>query len=212
MKKEILTPSRCREELLYVHKVNILFAIPLMICLFIVALMTVGLVYLTEVRAFDNWKYWDLIFIGGVGGIVVGGVVLLIYLQRHRNRKIERMVLEIVEDTLLFSTMRYEYRGSGRHRHLHIYYVLVFRYFGEYRIPERPHYVWSKLYSADCDKDIYNRAEAGDTYYIVLDRDARRKKPLLIYNTKEFVFCPDGTTEHPDGSWRDSVDVEEYSE
>ena len=207
MKREILTPSRCREDLRQANQLNTIVIISLFGCSFLLGLSIFALFYLEEFSWVEDGRI-DVLFSLCMGGAVALGVGLMLAIPYLRTRKVNRMVLEIVEDRLIFSTIRYEYYGYNGSRRPHPVYVLVFRYFGEYRIPERPHYTWSKRFSADRAKDVFDRAEAGDTYYIVLDGKAKKKKPLLIYNTKEFVFCPDGTTESPDRTWRDSVNME----
>ena len=207
MKREILTPSRCREELLQVNQLNMILTVSLLFGSLLLGLLVFVLFFLAEFSWFEEGRI-DVLFSLCMVGAVVLGVGLILGIPYLRARKINGMVLEIVEDTLLFSTMRYEYYGYSGSRTIHTYYVLVFRYFGEYRIPDRPHYTWSKMFSADRDRDVFDRADARDTYYIVLDGKAKFKRPLLVYNTKEFVFCPDGTVESPDNTWRDSVSAE----
>ena len=199
-----MTPSRCREELRQVNRFDLVTILMIAFGLFMLAFGVFGLYYL-EAITFERVQ-GDCLFALGLVGILGAGGGVFFGIPYVRTRKIDRMVLEIVEDKLLFPAMRY---SESRSRRYYCYYVLVFRYFGEYRIPSRPHYTWSKRFSADRDRDLYERAEPFDTYYIVLDRNAKRKKPLLIYNTKEFVFCPDGTTGVPDHMWRDSVSDEE---
>ena len=207
MKREILTPERCREELLWVSRLNWMMVLPVFLCIFCMVLLPLSLICIAEYDWWDE-NQWDELFPLFILGAIAIGVALLVGIQHRRNQKVRQMVLEIVEDKLVGYLTQEEYSGYGRHRTRYIYYVLSFRYFGDYRIPDRPHYSWSKLYSADRARNVYDRAEIDDTYYIVLNRDAKCKKPLLIYNTKEFVFCPDGTSKSPDSTWRDSVSVE----
>ncbi len=205
MKREILTPSRCREDMKSTYKMNVL-AIVIAVAFLQILVMLIAFL---PVWGQTDRQQRDLYTVSILGGYALC-VVWFVWWYYRRYQKIDWMVLEIVEDQLISYTVRevYRYRKGYRTRVYDIY-ILIFRYFGEYKIPDRPHYTWSKQYSADRDQDLYDRAEAGDTYYIVLDRDAKRKKPLLIYNTKEFVFCPDGTTRSPDDTWRDSVGSEE---
>ena len=209
MKREILTPECCREDLKAIYRMKVL-AMGILsgtfLCLggFAIYLIAVSVLWKTENP--------DGILALMVTGLVIIAVAPIAWLLIYPKYKIENMVLEIVEDKLEYSTTEDVYRRvytrRGYYIRHYVNYYFGFAYFGKCRIYDRPYYSWSDLYSADGVIDLYNRAEAGDTYYIVLDRDAKQKKPLMIYNTKEFVFCPDGTTESPDRTWRDSVNME----
>ena len=208
MKREMLTPSRCREELWYVNRLTLMEFLPVMGLVLVLILMIGGLFYLSEFSWYEKSR-WNSLFAWCLGAATLLSVGIIIGIPYFRKRKINRMVLEIVEDKLAYADRRIGYRSfHGWSRRPYDYYVLGFAYFGEYQIPERSHYEWSNRFSADRDKVVYERAEAGDTYYIVLDGKAKKKKPLLIYNTKEFVFCPYGTTRSPDDTWKDSVSGE----
>ena len=147
-----------------------------------------------------------------VTGLVIIAVAPIAWILVVRKYQIKNMVLEIVEDKLEYSTTediyRRVYTSRGSYIRHYVNYYFGFAYFGKCRIYDRPYYSWSDLYSADGVIDLYNRVEAGDSFYIVLNGKAKHKKPLLIYNTKEFVLCPDGTTRSPDDTWKDSVSGE----
>ena len=204
MKREILTPSRCREDLKNNYKLSG-YAVAYIIASGLIFVITLAFIVAGMQVDPERQDLYTFCIFGGY--IVCAG--LFVWWYYSRPRKVDRMVLEIVEDKMITDRIEeiYRYR-NGHRRKVDEAYVVVFRYFGDYIIPDRPHYLWSKQFSAYRDKELFKRCQAGDTFYIVLNGKSKRKRPLLVYNTKEFVFCPDGTPESPDSTWRDSVSAE----
>lgn len=71
-------------------------------------------------------------------------------------------------------------------------YQLTFQSVGQYRIPIRPHYEWSKLCRMN-SLEVYESATPGDRFYVVLLQDRGRKRPMMIYHTDYFEFRSDET-------------------
>ena len=203
MKREVLTLSQCREELVSLQRIDRRIFVILLICLMPMIFMMVG-IYAVSYDPNIGIDVADIISIASPVVILLFLMVFTFFYEKHRIRKMQRAELVILEDTLVLAyddIVRRSRRYSG------VVYKLQFQNLGIFRIPERQNYAWSQLYSMS-DKGVYNTSIIGDRFYIVCLKNARRKKPLVVYNTKLFELCAEGTQPRTSKSWRDSVSVE----
>ncbi|MBO5778306.1 MAG: hypothetical protein J6R82_01925 [Clostridia bacterium] len=141
--------------------------------------------------------------------LMFGAILFLFCYEQYRIHQIKNGELMIVEDLLTLSYEDVEKRGGGGGRHaIHVrVFILEFQHMGRFRVPRRPHYEWSKIYSMS-DEGVYNTSTLGDRFYVVYLKNARKQEPLMVYNTNLFELCEDGTAPRTGGSWKDSVSLE----
>lgn len=102
------------------------------------------------------------------------------------KRKIKNAEFEVTEDTLVGSTHDARVsRSAYDNRHL-----LQFSRHGEYYIPYGTNYKWSKDYYMS-DDGVFNTALVGDTFYVVTYRKDAERKPIVVYNAKQFEYKED---------------------
>lgn len=75
-----------------------------------------------------------------------------------------------------------EYKDRHSRRTIGERYCLHFSQYGKYVIPAE-NYKWSSAFSMS-DEDVYNHANNGDEFYLVLS--SHKGKILYVYNTKIF--------------------------
>ena len=203
MKKEVLTLSRCREELVELQRIDRKIFVILLLCLMPMIFMMVC-IYAIGYDPNVGIDPMDIFRVAFPVAVLLFAIAYTFFYEKYRIRKVKRSELVIYEDTLVLAfddMVRRSRRYSG------VVYKLKFQYFGFFRIPERQNYAWSELYSMS-DKGVYNTSILGDRFYIVCFQNDRKKRPLQVYNTKLFELCPDGTPSRSGKSWKDSVSVE----
>lgn len=216
MRKESLTLADCRERVL--EENDITTARFRKTIFYWVGLSVVGSGGMAAILGFPLfliedtmpiWVYWLVALVCMVPATVLLSVLFFnLAKNRKRYQKILQCGVEIVEDTL--NGIHIEERYKGR-QYIQVY-VLTFQSNGRYKVPDKDHYQWSKLYSMS-PYGIYNTSLVGDTFYILRLKDASQKDApqyeiLEVYNTKLFELCEDGTAPRTGSSWRDSVSVE----
>ena len=95
---------------------------------------------------------------------------------------IKKEQFKIVTDKLMTYQEKETYIGSAFSSSFSHPYILEFKSYGNYSIPSKNNYTLSRNYSST-DKDIFNYATIGDTFYLVI---TKKEKILLAYNTKLF--------------------------
>ncbi|MBQ7353952.1 MAG: hypothetical protein IJW62_00365 [Clostridia bacterium] len=201
MQKEILTPSRCKEDVLQMisHKQRR--------NLFLGVLVTILFAAIAAGILLQSGSRMALIV-----GIVVLIFALLIAVKvaipTIRNaglrRRIRRGDWEIREDLLTVRLAEWT-KGARGVPGMYVY-SLRFEHSGEYRIPPHPHYEWSEVRKM-LPREVHDTATDGDQFYLICLKDAPQKTPLMVYNQKFFILCEEGTT-RAHTSWRDSVNLE----
>jgi hypothetical protein len=203
MKKEVLTPDRCREDVLqmlgYKQRLNLFVGVLLAVLIAIL----IGSVILMEGDSLAK------LILSIAVCVILLPVALIDLIPSIRNarllKKIRQTGCDIYEDVLTVALTE-RMRGSRGYRTIN-YYYLRFENCGEYLIPPHPHYQWSGRFEM-LTREVHDTAESGDGFYVVCLKDQGPGEPLMVYNQKFFVLCEDGTTHAPHTSWRDSVNVE----
>lgn len=205
MRKEVLTPDRCRKDVLALQHFDrriiwYLLVADLPMTLMIGFLVAIGYSMQSKIA-------WEVpVALGAIVVLVAGTILFLFCHERYRIRKIKTGELLIVEDLLVLSYEDVERRARREYSKSVRFFVLEFQHMGPYRVPQQS-YEWSKLYPMS-DEGVFNTSALGDRFYVVYLKNARKPQPLAVYNTKLFELCPDGTEPRTGSSWRDSVNVE----
>ncbi len=203
MKKEVLTPSRCREDVLRMlgrkQRLNLLVG----------ALLTaLTVILIVGVILMEGTSSVKLIISLAVCGILLP-IAWIDLIPAIRNFRLQRRVrqngCDIFEDVLTVALTERK-RGSRGYNTID-YYTLRFEHCGEYPVPPYSHYQWSEHFEM-LTREVHDTAESGDRFYVVCLKDHAEKTPLMVYSQKFFVLCEDGTTHAPNTSWKDSVSVE----
>lgn len=207
MKREALTLSRCREDMIKHQRVDRRVILILVVAILPLTLL-LGLLCALEYAA-NGTMDWPMFATIIAVLVMVGGAILwLLGNERYKIRLIRHGELVIAEDLLTLAHETVERRGSGRGNAIHVrVFHLQFQQCGSYRIPRKPHYEWSHIYSMT-DEGVYHTSESGDRFYVVYLKNARKPMPLAVYNQKLFELCEEGTPPRTGNSWRDSVNLE----
>ena len=203
MKKEVLTPDRCREDVLrmlgYIQRLHLLLTI---------LLTTIAAGLVLGVMMMEGTLRAKLIICGLMGAVLLPGALISLS-PAVRNIRLQSRVrqngCDIFEDVLTVALT--ERRRGNRGYNTIDHFTLRFAHCGEYHIPPHPHYRWSERFEM-LTREVHDTAESGDGFYVVCLKDQGPEEPLMVYNQKFFVLCEDGTTRAPQTSWRDSVSVE----
>lgn len=208
MKREALTLSRCREDMIKHQQVDRRVILILAVAILPLTLLMCLLCALEY--AADGTMEWPL-FATVIAVLVMAGGAILLLLgnEQYKIRQIRHGELVIAEDLLTLAHETVERRGSRRGNAIHVrVFLLQFQQCGPYRIPRKPHYEWSRIYSMT-DEGVYHTSEPGDRFWVVYLKNARKPMPLAVYNQKLFELCEEGTPTRSGDSWRDSVEIEE---
>lgn len=171
MKKEKLTLNDIKADLHFGIKYayhQLAFFLALFICGIIVFIVAPK-----SDAAFDKYKLAFGLLLLALFLTVVFQIYHLIILHKNVNTNC------IVKDKLIRTETPSKYAG----KRLVSTYVLYFSQYGRYVIPAE-NYRWSSSFSMS-DKSVYNYANCGDEYYLVLSKP-HTGRILLAYNTKMF--------------------------
>ena len=107
------------------------------------------------------------------------------YTHKYRMRKsvLEVSAKEIVEKSsnapLPSRSQRYQTNQAGKH--------FIFEYHGK-MYPNARNYEWSQSQSTHYQYEVFNNAEVGDTYYVLVFAKDKKHRPVQVFNKKFFQW------------------------
>lgn len=180
MKKERLTLRQCQEDLNALLQIDYsALSLPVLA----MALMSFGIFGLVWIIDFGEGAFLAAIPLIPLTVLMVQALGVV-----NRAKHLQSCTFEVVEDQLYSISVDKERRR--RRVYTTMVYSLVFRNVGAHRIPNRPHYEWSRNYAMSAD-ELYESIVPGDGFYVILLCDGEEKIPMLIYPTDRFEFVTD---------------------
>lgn len=173
-KKEILTKEKVKTDLLVPAH---LFPSVLLFPVVIVLPLLMGAIIWDP----ENLMYCICTVLLGICSVVLAFVFINILINRHR---VKQGKFHIVQDTLV-NKMANARTSWISYRATSLRDLLVFSVHGECFLLYNLYYKWSKLYSMR-PRDVFDDSSVGDTFYLVIYDGDRKKKPVMVYNTKLF--------------------------
>lgn len=177
-KKEILTKDKIKLDLMVLLKREQMQSIWILVLMPILLFLSVFLII--NIRSYP-WErieyilYSILAIVGLIHSVVLLRKVII------GKRRVKNAEFDVEEDTLVDSTLDARTsRSPNIDRHL-----LQFARCGEYYIPYGTNYNWSKDYYMS-DRGVFNTSLNGDSFYIVTYQKDKKRKPIIVYNTKLF--------------------------
>lgn len=197
IKKEPLTVDKIKLDLS-----DRLRYLPVIVDILLI-LMMIGLFAATVYKTFTD-EMTKLKFYLCIGLIAVIGVlfaVCIVYLiclrctvakQRSMAKKGEFV---IVQERLTVAGNAARFKGRVREKFDFFDWhkrEVLFRFsgYGDYYLPNMKQYKWSERYAMSVE-GMLNTSIIGDTFYLVIFKNDKKKTPVMIYNTKFFEYKED---------------------
>ncbi len=101
-----------------------------------------------------------------------------------RQSRVKAGKFTIVQDTLVDKIQNARISATD-HRARSMRDLLIFSVYGKCFLLYKLYYKWSRLYSMR-PREVFDDSYIGDTFYLVIFDGDRKKKPVMVYNTKMF--------------------------
>jgi len=179
MKKDILTLQRIKLDYKkqFFRHIKTTVIMPIILTL-LIALIAYLFSFLEKTALF---LLLEILLISPL--IFINYILFSILIETYKDRNtIEKGLFKIVTDKLISSQEKVTHIGSAFAASFNQPYTLGFASYGQYSIIGGENYSSSELYRMS-DKGVFNYADIGDTFYLVIDK---KERILLVYNTKLF--------------------------